>query len=114
AGHRPGHPGPRARRCRASASAAGGASSRRADADPPTGLNSGAHYSHLTYRKCRLRAVLPAGGAMDFAASGRPFMTMPKIDLSSLPDLDTLTGLFGSFSQVSRPGHDDSIIIIAT
>ena len=41
-------------------------------------------------------------------------MTMPKIDLSSLPDLDTLTGLFGSFSQVSRPGHDDSIIIIAT
>lgn len=41
-------------------------------------------------------------------------MTMPKIDLSTLPDLNTLTGLFGSFSQVRMPGHDDSIIIIAT
>lgn len=37
-------------------------------------------------------------------------MNLPKIDLASLPDLDTLTGLFGA----RQPGHDDSIVIIAT
>ena len=40
-------------------------------------------------------------------------MNLPKINLSALPDLDTLTGLFGSFAQRS-PGHDDSIIVLAT
>jgi hypothetical protein len=40
-------------------------------------------------------------------------MNFPKIDLSSLPDLDTLTGLFGSLTQAG-PGHDDTIVIIAT
>jgi hypothetical protein len=38
---------------------------------------------------------------------------LPKIDLSSLPDLDTLTGFFGSISNPG-PGHDDSIVILAT
>ncbi|GAA5052743.1 MULTISPECIES: hypothetical protein [Erythrobacteraceae] len=38
-------------------------------------------------------------------------MKLPKIDLASLPDLDTLTGLFGS---IRTPGHDDTIIVIAT
>lgn len=38
-------------------------------------------------------------------------MKLPKIDLASLPDLDTLTGFFGS---MRTPGHDDTIIVIAT
>ncbi len=38
-------------------------------------------------------------------------MKLPKIDLASLPDLEKLTGLFGTTQQ---PGHDDTIIVIAT
>lgn len=38
-------------------------------------------------------------------------MKLPKIDLSALPDLDTLTGFFGS---ISGPGHDDTVVILAT
>lgn len=37
-------------------------------------------------------------------------MKFPKIDLSSLPDLDTLTSVFGS---LRGPGSDDSIIVLA-
>lgn len=40
-------------------------------------------------------------------------MKLPQIDLSSLPDLDTLTGVFGSL-MARQPGHDDSIVILAT
>jgi hypothetical protein len=40
-------------------------------------------------------------------------MELPKIDLSALPDLDTLTGLFGSVA-VTRPGHDDTVVLLAT
>ena len=40
-------------------------------------------------------------------------MNLPKIDLSFLPDLDTLIGLFGSI-QHQNPGHDDSVVILAT
>ena len=40
-------------------------------------------------------------------------MILPKIVLSALPDLDVLTGLFGSFSAGS-PGHDDTVVILAT
>jgi len=40
-------------------------------------------------------------------------MNLPKIDLSSLPDLDTLTGLFGSLLHASRiVGSDDSIVTL--
>lgn len=38
-------------------------------------------------------------------------MKLPKIDLANLPDLDTLTGFFGS---LRNPGQDDSVIVIAT
>lgn len=41
-------------------------------------------------------------------------MDLPRIDLSSLPDLSTLTGLFGSLAEGHSPGHDDSIVILAT
>ena len=43
---------------------------------------------------------------------GRFRMTLPKLELSALPDLTTLTGLFGSLAD-SR-FHDDSIVILAT
>ena len=41
-------------------------------------------------------------------------MTLPKIDLSALPDLSTLTGMFGSLVAGDGPGHDDSIVLLAT
>ena len=40
-------------------------------------------------------------------------MKLPKIDLASLPDLDTLTGVFGSV-QSSLGMHDDTIVVLAT
>ena len=40
-------------------------------------------------------------------------MKLPKIDLSFLPDLDTLTGMFGSLTY-QLPGHDDTVVILAT
>jgi hypothetical protein len=40
-------------------------------------------------------------------------MELPKIDLSALPDLDTLTGLFGTVG-ITRPGHDDTVVLLAT
>lgn len=42
-------------------------------------------------------------------------MTLPLIDISLLPDLTTLTGVFGSMTaRLPGPGHDDSIVILAT
>ena len=40
-------------------------------------------------------------------------MKLPKIDLSALPDLDILTGMFGSLTY-QLPGHDDTVVILAT
>ena len=37
-------------------------------------------------------------------------MNLPKIDLASLPDLDTLTGMFGSM----RHQGGDQIVVLAT
>ncbi len=42
-------------------------------------------------------------------------MNLPKIDLSSLPDLDTLTGVFGSIQNATRITElDDSIVVLMT
>jgi len=41
-------------------------------------------------------------------------MHLSKLDLSALPDLSTLTGMFGSFAEGRNPGHDDSIVLLAT
>ncbi len=43
-------------------------------------------------------------------------MKLPKIDLSSLPDLNTLTGMFGAGPNgpTQTPGHDDTVIVLAT
>lgn len=38
-------------------------------------------------------------------------MSLPKIDVTQLPDLNTLTGVFGS-TNASMPGFDDRIIIL--
>jgi hypothetical protein len=41
-------------------------------------------------------------------------MKLPRIDLSALPDLPALTAMFGSLGEGRSPGHDDSIVILAT
>ena len=42
-------------------------------------------------------------------------MNLPKIDLSSLPDLDTLTGVFGSLLHPAQAvSSDDTIVIMMT
>ncbi len=41
-------------------------------------------------------------------------MKLPKIDLSSLPDLDTLAGIFGSIAESSGPTVDDRVVVIMT
>ena len=40
-------------------------------------------------------------------------MKLPKIDLSSLPDLNSAIGMFGSMRS-GEPGHNDTIVILAT
>jgi hypothetical protein len=41
-------------------------------------------------------------------------MNLPKLDLSALPDLDTLTGVFGSLTHLHRAGgySNDTVIIL--
>ncbi len=40
-------------------------------------------------------------------------MNLPNIDISALPDLDTVTGIFGSLARVAEnAGSDDTIIIM--
>ena len=39
-------------------------------------------------------------------------MQLPTIDLSVLPDLDLMTGMFGSVSDLAQAAVDDRIIII--
>jgi hypothetical protein len=41
-------------------------------------------------------------------------MNLFKLDLSALPDLSILTGMFGTFAGGRNPGHDDSIVLLAT
>jgi hypothetical protein len=40
-------------------------------------------------------------------------MNLPKIDASALPDLDTLTGVFGSLTKPAQTlMFDDSVIVV--
>lgn len=40
-------------------------------------------------------------------------MNLPKLDLSTLPDLDSLIGVFGSLVDFARvQSSDDSIVIL--
>ncbi len=41
------------------------------------------------------------------------FMNLPKIDISALPDLNTLTGLFGSLAYpLQAQKSDDTLLIL--
>ena len=55
----------------------------------------------------RTRIVVAAG--IVFGTHGRMRMNLPKIDISSLPDLDVLTGLFGSLKHFDRAWQDRTI-----
>lgn len=39
-------------------------------------------------------------------------MNLPKIDLESLPGLDTVQGLFGSLSDLANATVDDRIVVL--
>ena len=39
-------------------------------------------------------------------------MNLPKIDVSALPDLDTLTGVFGSLSNPAQGLQSNDLIIM--
>ena len=39
-------------------------------------------------------------------------MNLPKIDISALPDLDTVTGIFGSLAHTAQVQSSDDTIII--
>lgn len=39
-------------------------------------------------------------------------MNLPKIDISTLPDLDTLTGVFGSLANPAQALQSDDTIVI--
>lgn len=39
-------------------------------------------------------------------------MNLPKIDLESLPVLETVQGLFGSLSDLAQASPDDRIIVL--
>jgi len=39
-------------------------------------------------------------------------MTLPILDLDLLPDLDTVTGLFGSLSDLASASTDDRAVVI--
>lgn len=50
---------------------------------------------------------------MGLASTQGKVMNLPKIDVSALPDLDTLTGVFGSLANpLQAAGSDDSVVII--
>ena len=39
-------------------------------------------------------------------------MELPTIDLADLPDLDTVTGMFGSLSDLANASSDDRVVIV--
>lgn len=39
-------------------------------------------------------------------------MNLPKIDLSSLPEFEQLTGVFGSLSDLATAATDDRVVIL--
>lgn len=42
-------------------------------------------------------------------------MDLPKLDIAALPNLDTLTGLFGSLAEAGGlQRQDDSVLVLIT
>jgi hypothetical protein len=66
-----------------------------------------------------IRIAAPGGGSRPGAEHrvsrglGKTAMNLPKIDLSALPDLDTLTGVFGSqLNPMQALQSDDTIVVM--
>ena len=57
-------------------------------------------------------ARLNQGRAASFIAHRGPIMNLPKIDISALPDLDTMTGMFGSLAHTAHVQSSDDTLII--
>ena len=55
--------------------------------------------------------VMIAGAGIPPVEQGVMLMNLPHIQLSALPDLDAVTGIFGSIGQHAA-GSDDSVVVI--
>lgn len=55
---------------------------------------------------------MPGAGHWVPCSLGKMAMNLPKIDLSALPDLDTLTGVYGSLQQQFHALQSDDTIIV--
>jgi hypothetical protein len=74
---------------------------------------AGADYNLLISPWPLLRAVVWPPGAWCLAAKRGITMNLPKIDISALPDLEKLTGVFGSLAHPAKAiASDDSIVMI--
>lgn len=51
------------------------------------------------------------GAGIPPVKQGVMLMNLPHIQLSALPDLDAVTGIFGSIGQHAA-GSDDSVVVI--
>jgi hypothetical protein len=79
--------------------------------NPPVPPARPQDYNLLISTRALAVAVSPAGRRAPNLWG--KIMNLPKIDLSSLPDLDTLTGLFGSLLHTSRiVESDDSLVVL--
>lgn len=72
----------------------------------------GADYNLLISRRADFRAVIQVPRAWCQAANWGIAMNLPKIDISALPDLDTLTGMFGSLANPLRVMESDDTVVI--
>jgi hypothetical protein len=86
----------------------GAATTRAAGEGCPEGLRL---QSFNLIPLCRF-ATVPGADALAPPNPGGLNMNLPKIDLSSLPDLDKLTGVFGSLIDYAKVQSDDSLIIV--
>ena len=61
-----------------------------------------------------VRTGIVVAAGIVFGTHGRMRMNLTKIDISSLPDLDVLTGLFGSLKHFDPglAGSNDLIIVL--
>ena len=58
-----------------------------------------------------LRSIVPSRGTSG-AIKGTKTMNLPTIDVSALPDLNSLTGVFGSLSGGAQAVYSDDTLII--
>jgi hypothetical protein len=75
-------------------------------------LARGVDYNLLISRRADFRAVIPVPRAWCPMAFWGNAMNLPKIDISTLPDLDKLTGVFGSLANPFRVMESDDTAVI--